>query len=198
MKSLSQLFTGFGDSVTQAIEQALSLGLSLGSSIADIAQSVEQALMQPLYRALTIAGDWLMSGFRGAISDAVAGINLGGWIWECDLNGDPCAACVVMHGTIHTMDEDMVSHLKCGCQQNFFSGQPPDDIQSGADWFDEQDDATQLDVLGSKAALAALKDGAVSLEDFLGYMDSEQYGPSRYQKSLKEILGAKGAKQYYG
>ena len=198
MKSLPQLFSGFGDSVAQAIEQALTLGVSLGSSVAEIAQSVTQALMQPLYRALTIAGDWLVSGFRDAQKGVIAGAEgMSGWVWDCDLTGDPCPACLAMQGTIHAADEDMETHFKCHCQQSYFSGSPPEDVISGDDWLDMQPDDVQEDLLG-KSAFRAYKAGAISLQDFVGYEHSEEYGTSMYRKSLKEILGEKKAKQYYG
>lgn len=195
MKSLAQLFTGFGSLAAQAVEDALMLGVSLGQDIAQIASSVEQALMQPLYRALTVASDWLVSAFRGGVSDTVQGSGMSGWVWICQL-GSACAMCTAMHGTVHGMDETLDSHLKCYCQQQFFSGEAPD-MQLGQDWFAEQDDETKLEVLGSNAALAALNDDAVTLSDFIGIADDPEYGMSRYQRSLKEILGKKQAQQYY-
>ncbi|SRR5712691_7521558 len=172
------------------ISDALHLGLSLGQKRSQIAQAIEQALLTLLYRALAWVGDSFIDAFRGAsleVYQANSDIVIG-WAWMADLMGEPppCGACTAEHGSIHPLDEDMNSHNKCRCVQEPVTANSPD-IQSGADWFDEQDEATQRDIVGTQVGYDLISSGDATLDDFVGYT----YDGSLYQRSVKQITGGK-------
>ena len=71
-----------------------------------------------------------------------------------------------------------------------------EDFQSGRDWFLGKPGASQEAILG-KAGYKAYTSGEVKLDDFIGRTRSEEWGPGRYVKSLKKILGAQDAVRFY-
>jgi|SRR5579872_5244632 len=184
--SLSDLLGGLGAEAAQAVQAALIRAVSLGESIASITKTIMDALNTSLFRALTVARNLIVGGFREAfMGTGRASAEAIGWYWITDLTGSPCIACVLMSGTKHSMDEDMESHVNCACTMEYFTAQDAQDsgdMQSGEDWFNEQDDSTQEDILGP-GKYQTWSDGTVSLADFLG-TDSEG---RIYVKSLKQL-----------
>jgi SPP1 gp7 family putative phage head morphogenesis protein len=211
---LADLFATFGEQAAKDVQSALITGLTLGDNPRKVARSVEQALDVPRSRALTIARTEMIRPYRSAAletynenSDVVDQ-----WVWIADLSGRTCAACIAMNGTLHDLSEDFESHVNCRCspspQTKSWADILPDvdlsgieetsvQVQDGSEWFDQQDASTQKQILGSNAAYAAYKDGAITLNDLVGKQHSDAWGTSRYQKSLKEAIGAKQAQKYY-
>jgi hypothetical protein len=64
---------------------------------------------------------------------------------------------------------------------------PWTDYQSGADWLDEQDAATQRQVFGGNAAYNAWKAGDADLSDFAQTRKSREWGDSIQVASLKSM-----------
>lgn len=185
--ALAALFTGFGIEAARGVKSALLLGVSLAQSVASIAGQVTQALSTSLSRALTIVSDQAIRAYRGAVSalKQANSATLTGWRWLADL-ASACAACLAEHGSIHPLDEEMESHLRCHCEQEFITAESPD-IQSGADWFDEQDASTQEEILG-KGAYALYRSGRIDLADMVTHVHNPIWGDSIAQTPLKELV----------
>lgn len=213
---LADLFAGFGREAAENVANALIRGVTLGDNPRKVARDVQQALGIERARALTISRTEGIRAYRSAnLSTFQANSDVvGGWIWSAAL-GSACAVCTAMNGTKHGLDETLDSHPNCRCAMlpetkgwdeilgdlGINTDDIPDttiQVQSGEAWFDEQDAATQQQILGSQSAYAAYKDGALSLSDLVGTSHSEDWGGSRYQKSLKAAIGAKQAAKYYG
>lgn len=213
---LADLFEGFGREAAENVADALIRGVTLGDNPRKVARDVQDALGVERARALTISRTEGIRAYRSANlsifqenSDVV-----GGWIWSAAL-GSACAVCTAMNGTKYGLEETLDSHPNCRCTMlpetkswddilsplGIDTSGIPDttvSIQSGESWFDEQDAATQQNILGSAAAYAAYKAGELSLSDLVGTSHSKDWGGSRYQKSLKAAIGAKKASKYYG
>jgi hypothetical protein len=203
---LSTLFDSFGVDASSAVRQALFAGLVLGNNPRQTAASVQQALGVSRARALTISRDQMINAYRSAnLSTFQANSDVvDKWIWSANL-AKACIACVLMNGTLHDLDEDMDSHVQCACVPipqtkpwpDIFSGTGIDtsslsddtmSLPSGEDWFNDQDEATQRDILGN-AKYEALQSGDVSsVTDFLGTTHSSQWGTSIYVKPLKDLV----------
>lgn len=212
---LATLFQGFGAEATAGARRALLTGIALGHHPQAIARDLANALGVSRSRALTIARTEILGAYRDAAlenyqanSDVVAG-----WIWSAE-GANSCAACVFMDGSYHSLDEGMDSHICCRCamlpatrtwsdilgplgvDDETIDSIPetsmgrPGAYQSGEDWFAEQSDATQRDILGSQAAFDAFKQGDVTLGDFVGTRHDPQWGSSVYQKSWKQVQAA--------
>lgn len=201
---LNSLFDSFGIDSSAAVRQALFLGLTMGQNPRQVAASVQQALGVSRARALTISRDQMIGAYRSANFATFRANNdvVDKWIWSANL-AKACIACILMHGSIHDLDEEMDSHVQCACVPipqtkpwlDIFSGTGIDtsslsddtmSLPSGEDWFNNQDESTQRSILGN-AKYDALQDGTVnSVADFLGKTHSENWGNSIKVKSLAE------------
>ncbi len=182
------LLRGMGTQAAQAVNGILTRAISLGESAADIAADIGQALQSTLQRTLTVARDGIYKVFRSGLSDQLLTSHEAiGWIWTAELSSKTCAACIAMNGTKHDISETLDSHVNCRCHMTpIYPGQEPD-IQSGADWFDEQNADTQQEILGSQVAFELYASGDASLDDFVGTDHDPKYGKSIYQRSAKQV-----------
>lgn len=130
---------------------------------------------------------------------------VGSWIWSASI-GDPrtCESCVMMHGTVHKLEETLDDHHSGRCaplpiteswKDLGFEGGKEVGIETGIDWFQRQPDSVQQGVLGM-ASWKAWKDGAYKLEQIPTQYQDSIYGPMRRASSLKELVGAETARQY--
>jgi SPP1 gp7 family putative phage head morphogenesis protein len=210
---LADLFNGFGEEAANGAAKALIRGVSMGSNPRAIARDVEDALGVSRARAVTICANEMNRCYKSAALETYRQNDdtCSGWQWQAALSPTSCALCIAMSGTKHSLDEDFASHVRCRCAPvpltrswEDILGIDGSDIPdtrmpavSGIDWFDEQDEETQRSILGSNAAFNAFKDGAFNLKDTIGVTHDVDWGMSRYQKSLRDILGSKDAQQYY-
>ncbi len=203
---LADLFDGFGPASASAAREALMLGLSMGDGPAAIASALADALNVAYSRAMVIARTETIGAYRAAASATYQANSdvLDGWYWSADASARTCAMCLAMDGTLHPVSETLDSHPSCRCTQVpktkswadlLGPGVDTSDItetsytptQTGADWFDQQDAATQRNILGSQAAYDAYANGDLALSDMVGVSHSPQWGTSRYQKSWRQI-----------
>jgi SPP1 gp7 family putative phage head morphogenesis protein len=204
---VAKLFAGWGEKAAGDAKQTLLSGVALGKHPRQVARDLAQAGQQPLQRALVIARDQMVDTYRSAALETYRANSdvVGQWMWMCDQSANTCAACLAMDGTLHDLDEEMDAHTCCRCAAvpvtNSWAdilgplGIDTSDIpetniaagyQTGADWLDQQDAATQDQVLG-KAGGAAYRAGDVSLSDFVGHKDDATWGGAYYQRSYSDM-----------
>ena len=203
-RPLSELFSSFGPDAADKASVALLSGMTTGPVA--VASDLSGVLGTSRSHALTIARTELLGSYRDAQlqnyranSDVV-----GEWMWSAD-KASACIACLEMDGETFPLDQDMIEHVCGKCSplpvtKGWDSilgplGIDTSDIadtsitasyQSGHDWFLEQDDATQLSILGP-AKYNAWTQGDITLDDLAGRRDDGAWGGSIYEKSLKEI-----------
>lgn len=206
---LAELFGGFGTEAASKVETELLLGLSLGQNPRVVAPRVEQALGISRNRALILSRNEMLRCYKGAATENYRANSdiVKQWRWTCAKSGKTCISCLMMDGTLHDISEDLESHVQCRCTpvpqtvgwDEILSGLNIDTsdlldtrqhIQTGADWFDEQSDDVQRQVLGS-AKYDAWKDEQFDLSDLVGHTHDEDWGHSIYEKSLKQLVGSK-------
>ncbi|HZT60998.1 MAG TPA: phage minor head protein [Pyrinomonadaceae bacterium] len=205
---LRRLLDQLGPTTSRAVRDALIQGVTLGHGPRKIARAVKEEMGGSLTRALKISRTEVIRAYRETSYQTYqknADV-LGGWVWLCTMSARSCPACIAMNGTVHTLDERLDDHVNGACtmvpqtkswEELGFHGieDTRPQIESGEDWFARQDEETQRRVLGD-AGLAAYKDGAVKLKDFVGVRHSAQWGSMRYAKSLREVLGETDARRY--
>lgn len=198
--STQRLFRGMGTEAATAAKNALIRAITLGENPQAIAREVQQALQIARYRALTIARTEMLNAYRGAqLANYQANSDVvGGWIWSAALSPRTCAACIAMNGTVHSLSEPFASHPNCRCapvpKTNSWADilgplgidtstipETSVNIPSGSAWFNQQDAATQLAILGP-GKYAAFANGTLNLSDLIGKADG-----GIYEKSLKEL-----------
>jgi SPP1 gp7 family putative phage head morphogenesis protein len=206
---LHTLFHGFGQEAAEKAVQALVSGVTMGDNPRTIAPRVQQALNISRARALTIARTEMMRCYRTAAIDTYRANSdvCDGWVWSAQLDAVTCISCILMNGTEHGLYEDLDGHPNCRCAKSPKTkswdailgplGISSDDIpdtrpvyQSGESWFLDQDEATQRKILGN-AKYDALQNGDFELSDIIGHSHSDDWGHSIYEKSLKDLVGAK-------
>ena len=204
---LGKLFAGFGEAAARDARNALISGVALGRGPREVGRAVSQALNVPLWRGQIIARQEAMRAYRDsemAIFQANKDV-LSGWVWIAAL-GAACICCTDMHGSIHPLDEDMVSHIACRCSMGPITRDYADILSGasslavdtsdmldtsafvprGSDWFEQADADVQREILGP-AKYGAWQSGDLQLSDLIGYRDNPEWGASMYEKSLKEL-----------
>jgi SPP1 gp7 family putative phage head morphogenesis protein len=203
---LADLFRGFGKEAATKASEALITGVSLGWNPRRIAPQVEQALGVSRNRALTITRTTALQAYRSAAMETYRANSdvVSKWVWVCAFDDRCCLACLAMNGTEHELDEELDGHPNCRCAKNpktrdwgdilaplgIDASDIPDtspQYQSGADWFEEQDETTQRQVMGN-AKYEAWANGDFDLEDIVGKSYDKDWGHSIYEKSLKQLV----------
>lgn len=207
---LADLFSGFGAEAARNTGNALVRGLAMGNNPRQVARDVQQALGVSRNRALTISRNEMNRAYRGSNMETYRANSdvVGQWRWTCSLSARSCAACIFQDGTLHDLDEELDEHCCGRCTpvpvtkswEDILGGlgidtsdientSPIDDMPRGSDWFYEQDEATQIQILGTKK-YNAWQNGDFQLEDIVGHSHDDTWGDSIYEKSLKELVNA--------
>lgn len=85
----------------------------------------------------------------------------------------------------------IITH-NCRCTSIFrIKGEPPRQRETAAEWFAKQPDSVKRQSMTADE-LEAFNAGRVSLRDFVGRTDSEKWGSSYHQLSLKRALAGEG------
>ena len=202
---LADLFRGFGSEAADKASKALISGVTLGQNPRQTARAVQDALGISRNRALVISRSESNRAYRLANLETYRANDdvCEGWIWICSLQPKSCAACVAMHGTRHSLDEELNEHPCGGCvpmpqtkswddilgplgidSSGIRDTRP--EIQSGSDWLDDQSEETQRAILGNK--YDGWSNGDFSLKDIVGRNHDADWGSSIYEKSLKQLV----------
>lgn len=182
------LFDGFGAEAAKGVKDAFVRSVSLGSKVPTLAREVEQALDVSRHRSLTILDTELFKAFNAAsVAHFLENAQLAdGWLWHCQLSSRSCACCVALHGTIHSLSEQLQDHPNGSCIKIPYIVDMPA-MQTGLEWFKQQDEETQQTILGTKIAWELYQSGA-GLQAFVGRHHDARYGTSVYQRSAREMM----------
>jgi len=172
------------------------------------ASHIREGLGGNLARALRIARTETLRSYRETNREVYKANRhiLKGWLWASARNERTCAMCWAMDGTVHGLDEQLDEHICGRCTMVPLTkswrelGFDMDDVEgkfpeTGITAFGKLSDTEQVKILGP-AKYAAWKEGKFGLEDLVGRRYDPQWGWSRYEKSLKELIGAEQAKGY--
>lgn len=113
-----------------------------------------------------------------------------GWMWWAALDHRVCPACLGLHGSIHTVDEELNGHHRCRCTPlPIIRGSTwQNDVETGEDWLRRQGGALQKAILG-KGGLDLWQKGT-PLDRFRHEYEDDLYGMMVRTASLKEIRGS--------
>lgn len=200
---LSELLAQLGPATAANIRGALLGGLAAGYNPRKIARQIRDDLNGNLFRAETIARTETLRSYREASrmgyqenDDIVTR-----WRWSAYHGGRTCAVCLAMDGREFDLPTPLGTHPNCRCAllpvmkswaELGFTGPGLEEVdygETGAAWFARQDAATQDGVLGS-AKGAAYRAGQMTLDDLVAYRNDRTWGPTRWERSLKEAVAA--------
>jgi hypothetical protein len=115
---------------------------------------------------------------------------LQGWVWNTNFDKRTCMSCVVMHGTIHPLSESLNDHHNGRCVAiPLVKGFTPVIQETGVQWFERQNEATQRAMMG-REYYDAWKGGAFQLPELSTVYHNDVYGDMRGEARLWQLLGA--------
>lgn len=204
---LADLFQGFGREAADGAAKALIRGVTLGINPRQIARDVQRELGTSRARALTISRTEMIRCYRSAALENYRANDdvCSGWIWMCSLLPKSCAACVAMHGTRHSLEEELNDHPNGSCAPVPETKPWADilgplgidtsgieetgiELESGSAWLDKQGESVQRAILGAK--YDGWSNGDFSLSDVVGYDHDKDWGSSIKEKPLKDLVNA--------
>jgi hypothetical protein len=112
-----------------------------------------------------------------------------GWYWYANLGANCCMSCVSMHGTFHTNDETLDDHHngECSMLPKTIGSENPF-TQSGEDWFKEQPETMQKQMMGD-SKFEAWASGKFEFNQLSKETENDVYGMMRTVTPLKELIG---------
>jgi SPP1 gp7 family putative phage head morphogenesis protein len=192
---LSSLLAKLPPGMSREVGDALTEAVTLGYNPRKTAAIIRHRAGMTLSRSLTIARTETLRAYREATHQTYkANSNIvAGWYWVASLSRRTCAACIALHGTFHTMEERMSTHVRCRCTSiPGIKGDPSPFTENGEEWFAKQSAEVQRAVFSNNAAYQAYRDGQAKLTDFVGKQVNPVWGDSYVQLGAKRALAGEG------
>lgn len=191
-------FGAFSEWHAANIGEQIQTAVSLGRSPRETAVIIANSGM-PLKDALRVTRTTQVYAQRQGTRSLYERSGVSQWIWSANI-GNPrtCMACIAMHGTVHPVTEVLNDHHNGRCAMipvtptwealGFDSGGEPR-YETGVDWFNRQDMATQEQVMG-KGLFEAFQRGEFdfSPDTVVGEYQNDIFGTMRRRKTNGEIL----------
>jgi SPP1 gp7 family putative phage head morphogenesis protein len=179
---LRTLLDDLGPQTASAMEDALQCGIAMGQNPRVVADLLTKQVDIAGARLLRITRTEMLNSYRSATLRTYAANDdlLEGWIWTAAKSARTCAACLALDGQVFPLTLDfMPNHVQCRCSPRpKLIGIADPLTETGADWFAQQDAATQDRILSSSAAGHAYRAGEVSLDDFAVLHRDDRWGDS--------------------
>ncbi len=196
---VAALFDAMPAGTAERISAKLTNGLALGKGMEEVAREVRPEVGGDLVRSVAIVRTESLRAYRSAAIENYAHNSdvVKGWQWSAQLSRRTCPVCIAMHGSIHPLEEPFGSHVNCRCVPIPYTAswaelgfddieEAVPEMQSGADWFGVQANATQQAILGP-GKFDLYTSGEIDLPDVIGYRVNPVWGETRYERSIKDI-----------
>jgi hypothetical protein len=176
----------------QHVADAIIQGITLGWNPRKTAAAVRGAFGRGLADALRFVRTAQLWTYRESNRASMVANQdvLEGWVWNTSFDKRTCMSCVVMHGTIHPVEETLNDHHNGRCVAiPLVKGFPPVIEETGIAWFEKQSEATQRAMMG-REYYEAWKGGAYQLSEMTTVHRDDVYGDMRTEARLWQLLGA--------
>ena len=163
-----------------AMARELIAGLALGRNPKDIARrAMRQGLGQSFTRMQTIARTEVLRSYRAATLDNYRQSRVTrGYRRVASKSVRTCIACLAVDGREYALDVPFEEHPNGRCLAiPVIIGRPYRDILTGPEWFDTQDNATQLQMMGPERH-ELWKSGRVTWDNLAYLHENETWGNS--------------------
>jgi len=179
------------DSIAQALKDLITNTLSTGqgqSLIANIMRQAELIITNALADAIRLVRTSLLYSYREATRLNYSANGVTQWQWLAQLDDRVCMSCVVMHGTIHSIDETLNDHHNGRCAMiPIVDGELLVEENAGQTWFNGLGQTQQKAMMG-KGRYEAWKAGNFELPAISTFYDDAVYGQMRREASLKDLV----------
>lgn len=178
------------DVTAEKTAQLIINGVAMGKNPRAIAYDIQTGLGGGLTDAMRMMRTAQLYSYREANRASYAANSdiVKGWIWYAELDGSTCASCIALHGSFHEIDEVLDDHHngRCSMIPVTFAGDPG--IQSGEEWFKEQDESTQKGIMGA-GKFDAWQAGKFDFASLSTSHTDDVYGNMRTETPLKDLIG---------
>ena len=197
---LRKLLEQYVGDAAQALSETLVTGLTAGLNPRQVAREARKQFGMGLTESLRLARTEQLRAYRTATQESYKanGNIVKGWRWLATKDSRTCPACLLMDGTEHSLDEQFVDHPNGRCtatpitksyaELGIDAPEPQYTPETGREWFERQDRATQRKILGN-STYDAWKDGRFALEDIPHKIQNATWGDSWAPRPLYDLLG---------
>lgn len=198
---LKKLLEQYVGDAAQALSETLITGLAAGFNPRKVAREARKQFGMGLTESLRLARTEQLRAYRTATLESYkANDNIvKGWRRLAAKDSRTCAACLILDGKEYDLATDMDDHPngRCACvpipktyqELGIDAPEPQYQHETGREWFERQDEATQRKVLGN-GRYDAWKAGAFELEDIPHKTHDAVWGDSWTARALWDLLGA--------
>jgi SPP1 gp7 family putative phage head morphogenesis protein len=179
-----------GIDVANRISQTIIDNVGMGKNPQVLARAIQGDLGNNLTSALRTARTVQLKSYREASrANFIANQDvITGYQWVAQLDSQTCEACIALNGTIYDLEITPENHWNCRCCVVPITILNPNPTrQSGEDWFNEQDAATQTKIMGVEK-LAAYNDGKFSFADLVQRTEDTVWGHTLTVTPLKDLV----------
>lgn len=176
---------------TARLADALTEGIAFGYNPVKVAKTFERIMGGGLTDAMRMTRTSMLYAHREASrAQYIANADIiDGWTWWSSRDASTCLACLSQHGKVFPLSESMNSHYNCRCTSLPHVKGWSEPVQSGEDWFKEQPEAMQKQMMGAQT-WDAWQGGAFKFDEFATHKHDDVYGDMLSKKPLWELLGA--------
>lgn len=188
---LANLLTGSWPLAAQGMTQELINGVALGYNPRKTAKLMAQGATGSLDRMMVIARTESLRAYRTANLDSyrASGV-VNSYKRLATHDSRVCAACLMAEGTVYQLDEEMPEHPQGRCTLvPVVDGIGAPQWKQGQDWFVEQDQARQMDILG-KGRYYAWQNGDFELDQLVTVKPNAVWGDSVQVTPLRDLVSA--------
>jgi len=173
----------------QGMTQELINGVALGYNPRKTAKMMAQGAQGSLDRMMVIARTEQLRVYRSASLESYRTSQVvRGYRRLATHDNRVCAACLMDDGTFYELDEVMPEHPQGRCAMiPAVEGAPAVTWKQGPEWLEEQDAATQKDILG-KERYYRWQNGDIELNELVTVVPNATWGDSLKVTPLQELL----------
>lgn len=185
MDRINGLSNYHGEQIAEGILERV----GLGQNPKTIADWISSAYSMGLTDSMRICRTAQLYSYRNASAETQKANSelLQGGVWCAELDDRCCESCIALHGTVFPVGEIAADHHGGRCTiLPWLKGEPNPIDKSGEDWFKEQPEQTQKDILGD-AKWQALQDGKFEFSQLSTVYNDDVYGEMRRAATLKEL-----------
>lgn len=184
---LLQLFNRSWPETATRMMNTLTRSTAQGINPRRTARLLQDAMSNELHRAMVIARTEQLRAYRYASREQYlhSGV-VAGFQRLATRDDRVCPACLMADGEIYEVDEWLREHPQGRCTTVPITGQPHQWLY-GKDWFQQQDQATQIRILGP-GRHDAWQNGQFDLDQLVSVKRNQTWGDAVYPTPLKDLV----------
>lgn len=195
---LEKVFSRYGQGMGRMLKQSIVVGIAEGRNLRVIGREASKILERPRWEAERIIRTETLRAYRAATLETYrqnADI-VTGWRWNSARQTRTCAACWALDGRVFPVDTPFAEHPNGRCFATPELRLFPQERETGPEAFRQLSAREQNLILGGtedrlSAKYLAYKNGEFDLPELVGFRNDPQWGPTRYEKSLTDVLAGK-------